>query len=502
MSKFSYFTNPYPGEIIYSALARLQRNLGISGMQLSKLVFKKAIYTENPIFLNSLECISEEMEGYGLHNLINFHTTAKYETAFFKKEDQDEFIRKISGKHIIGSIFKRNLDSDFLRYCPRCAELDIELFGEPYFHTEHQLTFIPICPICKAILINYSIEDKKNYIYLDKDRVRPFCNSTNNYISLYPLAEMAFKILEVDSPKLSKEIVIPRLRHELMDKGYIKGKGLDYALVDDLKKAYPLSPEELLMLGIAPDNLYDQVVYILNISRIIEIEPIVYLMLIHFLATDIETFLSINPLEKNEKKPPKTIQVKQKTVAKHKKFIEDKILENQSFSRNDLVRCNIVAYNCIIKKDRKWLDDTLPVDVYRNFKDNDDGLDQNVREMLELEYEKIILGNKRVSLSLMSKADLMFKNIKEYPAKYPISISYMESILETQNDYYKRIIRRAIDELIVMEYEISPYQIRLATGVEIRGVEIIKKESINYFQEKGFDLNRLNVTGKKRKLSK
>ena len=36
---------------------------------------------------------------------------------------------------------------DKLRYCPLCRQEDIEKYGEPYWHTVHQIELMPLCPI-------------------------------------------------------------------------------------------------------------------------------------------------------------------------------------------------------------------------------------------------------------------------------------------------------------------------------------------------------------------
>ena len=49
-----------------------------------------------------------------------------------------------------------------LRYCPLCCQEDIETFGEPYWHTSHQLPLISVCTKHKCRLESIPIKKRKD----------------------------------------------------------------------------------------------------------------------------------------------------------------------------------------------------------------------------------------------------------------------------------------------------------------------------------------------------
>ena len=48
---------------------------------------------------------------------------------------------------------KRNGAEMPLRSCPQCAVEDVKQYGEPYWHTEHQIASLPLCPkhLCRLV---------------------------------------------------------------------------------------------------------------------------------------------------------------------------------------------------------------------------------------------------------------------------------------------------------------------------------------------------------------
>lgn len=63
-----------------------------------------------------------------------------------------------------------------LRFCPKCIEYDIRVFGEPYWHRKHQVPGVTVCSIhkislcetCPTCNCSWEIENL-NYICLDSE---------------------------------------------------------------------------------------------------------------------------------------------------------------------------------------------------------------------------------------------------------------------------------------------------------------------------------------------
>lgn len=147
-----FFTNPYPDELIYSAIARYHFYSGnIDFRDTLEEVFKSHSVIPSVEIGSHFSVIEEQLgSNYSVDGLLAKHTIYPYYAPFLSKQRQKELQQNVQGDGkglytrlgmVAGGICKK----DGLYYCPECAINDIEHYGEPYIHREHQLQGIIYC---------------------------------------------------------------------------------------------------------------------------------------------------------------------------------------------------------------------------------------------------------------------------------------------------------------------------------------------------------------------
>ena len=158
----------YPSESTYSWLARTYSQSGI----ICHKYFTKEIFIHwderiDYSFINLFnETFKKQIDSaIGFRNLLLNHTLFKYYSRFIPvKERKKVYDLGINNKELLSKrlhiLSKR--DNYFLRYCPCCVKEDRNKFGECYFHIEHQIYDLHICPKHNIELINTNIINNKD----------------------------------------------------------------------------------------------------------------------------------------------------------------------------------------------------------------------------------------------------------------------------------------------------------------------------------------------------
>ena len=159
----TYFQTPYPNEWWYSVLCRYHVRSGYSKhATTSRELYGDKSVTHGRLFPGT--CIhtiaSRHPAGIDEKRLLMENTLAPYYTRFFAPKKKDVILdRLLHGKTAgITSIDLYGLDGkQGLRYCPRCYDQDIGRYGEPYWHREHQIPLMPLCPEHSVPLVRYEV---------------------------------------------------------------------------------------------------------------------------------------------------------------------------------------------------------------------------------------------------------------------------------------------------------------------------------------------------------
>ncbi|BDB03255.1 TniQ family protein [Clostridium botulinum] len=301
-----FFTDPYKDELIYSAISRYHYYTGNIDYKdtLEELFGKRSIVPSLEIGSN-IDTLSKNLgDRYTAENIIKKHTIFPYYSPFLPKDRKVELIKEIVYRDgngiyaelgmVAGSICKKNK----IYYCPCCAKNEIEKYGEPYIHREHQLQGIYICPHDGVELKKYSV-DKSNssrieFIRLDKkllDLRNITVADSRYYDKLYKISKNAYYLLQTDLDNISKEKVLKKYKNLLYEKGLttFSKRVKQRELYEEFISFYSKDFLEKIESSVNNDDEYNWLrVITRNLKR--TVHPMRHLLLINFLEDDIEKF--------------------------------------------------------------------------------------------------------------------------------------------------------------------------------------------------------------------
>ena len=147
------FPTPYPDELFYSVLCRYFISSGIKEFNLIKHQLFQGIKSARMGFLypsSSIRLVLSQIPkgAFDPKKLIVEHTPFLYFTRMSSEQVKKERLTDIldgyvkKPAHIYTAVPR---DGYSLRYCPLCVKEDTKLFGEPYYHVEHQIPLSTVC---------------------------------------------------------------------------------------------------------------------------------------------------------------------------------------------------------------------------------------------------------------------------------------------------------------------------------------------------------------------
>ena len=220
-----FFTNPYPDELIYSAIARYHFYSGNIDFKdtLEEVFLSRSVIPSVEIGSQFTTLAQQLGSNYSAERLIANHTIYPYYSLFLSKQRQIEIMNDIKGNGqglytrlglVAGSICKK----DGLYYCNECAKQDVDQYGEPYIHREHQLQGIGYCSHHEIMLKKYPVDSNK------QSRIE-FIRFELEYMDLSPinevdefakiqitLAKMAYQLLKVPLNQSNRENISLKYR--------------------------------------------------------------------------------------------------------------------------------------------------------------------------------------------------------------------------------------------------------------------------------------------------
>lgn len=173
----SFLQELYPDELWYSIIARYHFESG----NFHILDTMEDLFEERrvPIFNICLASNLSKPQSLAPPGVISCERIIKDHTlaAFFSRNDADimgklmHYCEIRNNRHPSYSFGFINGYSLALRYCPLCQQEDRVKYGEPYWHKEHQISFIPYCihHHCKL----YEAPIPKNDFLAARNLVRP-----------------------------------------------------------------------------------------------------------------------------------------------------------------------------------------------------------------------------------------------------------------------------------------------------------------------------------------
>lgn len=161
----TYFPTPLPGEWWYSVLCRYHVRSGHSKYATTI----NELYGGRPMVHGRLipggDCaaiLSSLPPGVlSIDDVLANHTLLTYYTRFFaadKKLQVWEALRAGKGSGITSVRTQMPDGTEGLKYCPVCYHSDTTQYGEPYWHREHQIPLLPLCPTHKVPLVTVPVK--------------------------------------------------------------------------------------------------------------------------------------------------------------------------------------------------------------------------------------------------------------------------------------------------------------------------------------------------------
>jgi hypothetical protein len=304
-----FFTNPYPNELIYSAIARYHFYSGnIDCKDTLEEVFQCRSVIPSVEIGSHFSILAQQLgHNYSVESLLAKHTIYPYYAPFLSKRRQREIQQDVQGDGkglytrlgmVAGGICKK----EELFYCTECATIDIQQYGEPYIHREHQLQGIDYCAHHEMKLKKYPIDFSKQsrieFIRFDKrlmnlsmiQEVAP-----KDFIAIQiALAKMVYQLLQVPIHQFSRESInlkyraLLRERNLITTSNRIRQKELDNVFQSKFPKSYLEKYE-------SPINVNDEYNWLKVITRNLKrhVHPFRHLLMLYFLEQEVESFIQI-----------------------------------------------------------------------------------------------------------------------------------------------------------------------------------------------------------------
>ncbi|MED3825864.1 TnsD family transposase [Priestia flexa] len=302
-----FFTNPYPDELLYSAIARYHFYSGNLDCKdtLEELFGNRSVIPSVEIG-SHFSILSKKLGShYSIETLLANHTIYPYYVMFLSKYRQQEIIQDVANEGqalytrlgiVAGSICRK----ESLYYCTSCAQDDVEQYGEPYIHREHQLQGIDYCPHHEMPLKKYPVTPNSasriEFIRFEMEQM-----DLSHIYEVDPygeikirLAKQAYMLLQQPLHLLSRQEVSLKYRGLLRDlklvtsSNHIRQKELN----EKFKQRLPI---DFLAQYESVVDVVDEYNWLKVLTRNMKrhVHPFRHLLMLYFLEQDIDDFIDL-----------------------------------------------------------------------------------------------------------------------------------------------------------------------------------------------------------------
>jgi hypothetical protein len=305
-----FFTDPYPDELIYSAISRYHfYNGNINFVETLEELFQSRTVVPSIEFGSYFSTLVQNLgSNYSVESLLAQNTIYPYFSPFITIERQKKVFEDVrtngQGIHgrlgISGGKISRKQG---LYYCSKCANNDINTYGEPYVHREHQLQGIDYCPHHESILkiypVDYRVFSRHGYIRFDR-RLMDLSDSQETESIEFKevqvkLAKMAYRLLQIPLNQYNIEKVFQKYRTLLRENNWLmtntrlKREELFRAFITKFPQGFLEKYESLVT--VEGQNQWLQIM-LTNYLRS-SVHPFRHLLLLYLFDQDIDSFLEL-----------------------------------------------------------------------------------------------------------------------------------------------------------------------------------------------------------------
>ncbi|MBQ0139028.1 MAG: TniQ family protein [Kurthia sp.] len=294
-----FFPNPYPNELLYSAIARYHFYSGNIDCKdtLEELFGSRSVIPS--VEIGSYFSVLAEQLGsqYSIESLLAHHTIYPYYASFLSEARQQEILQDVleDGQALytrLGIVAGSICRKDGLYYCAECAKDDNAQYGEPYIHREHQLQGINYCPNHEIPLRQYPIKSDSRIAYVRFEMRHMNLTAiyeVDNYKEIaVEIAKQAYELLQLPIHELSREVVSTKYRSLLRARNLITAS--NHVRQKELYKGVASSfPSGFLQEYESELSEFDEYNWLKVLTRNSKrhVHPLRHLFLMHFLQQDI-----------------------------------------------------------------------------------------------------------------------------------------------------------------------------------------------------------------------
>lgn len=305
------FPDPYPDELLYSVCARYNDLMQYPNSTTATRDF----YGDGTISAvvglpNKIDYLVSKLPPghlYTAEYFIDNHTLFPFYAPFLscnRVQLVRDGMRRVGENQVneqIGLTASSIPQLLWLRFCPKCAEADKNLFGETYWHRIHQVSGVEVCPHHAAFLETSAapFHNTRNpgeaisaESVLHNPPVRPLNSSDSHHSMLLAIARNAAWLLEWEKGIRGSNHLRERYYNRLLSRGlaYYNGNIRAKELANQFSEHYP--PRILESLNCEIKNPHNNWLLRLLRSGLAEVSqhPIRHILLILFLGYTTEEF--------------------------------------------------------------------------------------------------------------------------------------------------------------------------------------------------------------------
>ena len=206
-----FFPAPYPDELWYGPVTRFHLRSGFAyWSDTLQALFPgcKRPHVGSLLPNETMRQLTHRLPD-GVLNLAELtlhHSLLPFRLLFLpEKQKKDYLHRYLAGEDIQPKLLSltKKLREHPLRYCPLCAQTDRKHYGESYWHTEHQIWLMPLCPVhgCRLLEAPYrtTMSLSRQLVLIPNQLTKPDFNANETERRLTDLLNRWYRIpLETD----------------------------------------------------------------------------------------------------------------------------------------------------------------------------------------------------------------------------------------------------------------------------------------------------------------
>lgn len=267
-----FFPKIYDNELLYSAIARYHEQSGnLSFIHTIEDVFGIRSAIAVVALPSRIKNIVENLMDYDeqvakeiteKHTLLNFYAAFKSEELYSLVEQEMIETSGIGIYMKLGMVSSSTQLEKKLKYCPVCVKNEMEIYGEAYWHREHQVVGSIVCHLHHAILKTEELPvfGRNRQIFY---RITPeICKKEPLYVKDSRKSDILVKIaVEINTlcnnrVNCSLNDFKNRIKAILFERGYIKPNNYTFMtkLTNDIREYYSDEVLELIGCSIEKQN--------------------------------------------------------------------------------------------------------------------------------------------------------------------------------------------------------------------------------------------------------